>query len=90
MSAYHLFTPLALDLPKIELQLLALQDIAISAATLARPGGDAGCGREEREGMGLGRHQCGGVDSQCECVRVTMTVTAQTQLTKTVQQSGSS
>lgn len=46
--SFILFTLLALDLPKVELQLLALQDVAISTATLPRAGGDTGYGRRRR------------------------------------------
>merc|ERR1719266_477071 len=38
--AEHLFPPLGLDLPQVELQLLALQHIAVRPAALAGPGGD--------------------------------------------------
>merc|ERR1719382_1391252 len=38
--AEHLFPPLGLDLPQVELQLLALQHVAVRPAALAGPGGD--------------------------------------------------
>lgn len=45
--AVHLFAFLGLDLPQVELQLLALQDVAVCPAALAGSGGDASCRRDE-------------------------------------------
>ena len=42
-TAVHLFAFLGLDLPQVELKLLALQDVAVCPATLARSGSDATC-----------------------------------------------
>lgn len=45
-TAVHLFAFLGLDLPQVELQLLALQHVAVCPATLARSGGNASCKRK--------------------------------------------
>lgn len=47
-TAVHLFAFLGLDLPQVELELFALQDVAICPATLAGFGGDASCRRVEK------------------------------------------
>lgn len=46
-TAVHLFAFLGLDLPQVELKLLAFQDVTISPAALAGSGGDASCRRGE-------------------------------------------
>lgn len=46
---YILFAFLGLDLPQVELELLALQDVTISPAALAGPGSDASCRKEEEQ-----------------------------------------
>lgn len=46
-TAVHLFAFLGLDLPQVELQLLALQDVAVCSAALAGSGGDASCMKED-------------------------------------------
>lgn len=42
-TAVHLFAFFSLNLPQVELELLALQDVAICPATLTGSGGNAGC-----------------------------------------------
>lgn len=46
-TAVHLFAFLGLDLPQVELELLALQDVAVCSAALAGSGGDASCMKED-------------------------------------------
>ena len=45
-TAVHLFAFLGLDLPQVELELLAFQYVAVGPATLAGSGSNASCGRE--------------------------------------------
>lgn len=47
-TAVHLFAFLGLDLPQVELKLLAFQDVTVCPTALAGSGGDASCRREER------------------------------------------
>jgi len=42
MTRHSLFALLGLDLPQVELELLALQDVAVGPAALSGPGGDGG------------------------------------------------
>lgn len=42
-TAVHLFAFFSLNLSQVELELLALQDVAICPAALTRSGGNAGC-----------------------------------------------
>ena len=46
--AVHLFAFLGLDLPQVELQLFAFQEVTVRPTALAGSGGDASC-RRERE-----------------------------------------
>lgn len=48
-TAVHLFAFLGLDLPQVELELLAFEDVAVCPATLAGSGGNASCRGEERK-----------------------------------------
>lgn len=47
-TAVHLFAFLGLDLPQVELQFLAFQDVAVCPATLARPRSNASCGAKTK------------------------------------------
>merc|ERR1719278_1273386 len=42
MTRHSLFALLGLDLPQVELELLALQDVAVGPPALPGPGGDGG------------------------------------------------
>lgn len=42
-TAVHLFAFFSLNLPQVELELFALQDVAICPAALTGSGGNAGC-----------------------------------------------
>lgn len=46
-TAVHLFAFLGLDLPQVELQLLAFQNVAVCSAALSRPRGNAGCRKKK-------------------------------------------
>lgn len=44
-TAVHLFAFFGLDLPQVELKLLALKDVAVCSAALTRSGGNTSCKR---------------------------------------------
>lgn len=50
-TAVHLFAFFGLDLPQVELKLLALEDVAICPAALTRSGGNARCRRVGKLGQ---------------------------------------